>query len=365
MTVLATDAPEEITAEAPAPRLLRPVRVAVVGLDRPGIAHAAVLASIPDAELVGVMDDRAEARRHTRGLGYSAPSFDRVEKLLSRATPDAVVVCGPLDRRAAVARAALEARAAVLVETPFARSAAEAAELVRAAGDQGTPLASAHSLLYRPVFARAHRVIVSRALGPIRQVRTSLYLSRVFGAPQKRQMVPAGSPGGVVLLAATDLLFLLVATLGMPVEVRATRQNLYGTPEDELHAMMRLEAGADVGFDTSWSVPGYPAAAVVLELEGDNGKLLASDDALELDLREARAGIAAGHTRLGPADLPRTARFDLEGDALYLLDASFLAWVSGGSAIAPRAERALQVARLVEALYASAEQDGKPVPVER
>ena len=70
-------APLLVTREGPrlaadCPRPLKPVRVAVVGLGRAGIAHATLLASIPDCELVAVMDRRAEARVRARGLGHHA-----------------------------------------------------------------------------------------------------------------------------------------------------------------------------------------------------------------------------------------------------------------------------------------------------
>jgi predicted dehydrogenase len=363
MTVLATDVPKATMIPARCPRPLKPVRVAVVGLGREGVVHAAVLSSVPDCELVAVADPRPAARRNVRGMGCPAPGYPSLEKLLARVAPDAVVVCVPPDRRAAVARAALEGGAAVLIEPPFACSAAEAEPLVRLAAEKGLALGCAHRLAFRAVFAHAQRVIGGGALGAVRQVRSSLYLSRVFSPAQKRLVLPEGAPGGVLALAATDLLFLLTWYFGPPVEVRATSVKLYGEPEDELHAMMRLASGAEVGFDTSWSVPGYPSDAVVVELEAENGKLLASDDALELELIEAHHGLPAGYTRLGREDLPQPARFDLGGETQYLQDAAFLEWVTGGAAPPSNGEAALAVLRVVDALYASARDGGRRVEV--
>jgi predicted dehydrogenase len=159
------------------------------------------------------------------------------------------------------------------------------------------------------------------------------------------------------------LLFLLSWYLGTPVEVRATWNRLYGEHEDEMHGTLKLANGVDVGFDTSWSVPGYPSPATVIEMEGTNGKMLASDDALELDLLVPRHGYPLGITRLGHADLPGVARFELDGDAPYLQDASFLAWVTGGEAPPARGDRALAIVRTIDALYASAREGGRPMPV--
>ena len=67
-------APALVTREAPrdpadGPRPLAPVRVAVVGLGRAGLAHATVLATVPDCELVAVVDRRAEARHQPPSSG--------------------------------------------------------------------------------------------------------------------------------------------------------------------------------------------------------------------------------------------------------------------------------------------------------
>jgi len=167
----------------------------------------------------------------------------------------------------------------------------------------------------------------------------------------------------VVANISSHLLFLLEWYLGTPVEVRATANRVYSDVEDELHAMMRLPNGAEVGFDSSWSVPGYPLSAVVIEVEGDNGKLLVSNDALEIDLLEARGGWAAGYTRVRQAELPQPARFDVNGEGYYMEDAAFLRWATGGLAPPTTVDAALRVQRVMDALYRSADAQGATVRV--
>src|SRR5258705_1249356 len=214
-----------------------------------------------------------------------------------------------------------------MVVGPLGRSVEEGRDLERLAQSKGVPLEAAHAIAYHPVFAAAQPLLSSGALGKLQQVRSSRYLSRVFSARQKSEACPPGAGGGVLAQAASDLLFLLIWYLGIPTRVRATANNVYGSPEDELHGMMEMSGGGEIGFDSSWSVPGYPRPATVIEFDGAAGKMLVSDDALELDLF-ARRGGAAGFTRFGHATLPRPARFDLGGEALYLADAAFLAWVT-------------------------------------
>jgi UDP-N-acetyl-2-amino-2-deoxyglucuronate dehydrogenase len=353
------------SAPATAPRPLKPVRVAVIGLGKMGVAHAAVLAMIPDCELVGLSDHHAPLGRSLRGMGYRVPFFVSAERMLDRIRPDAVVVCTQQYAHWPVTKLALEAGAAVLVEKPLAHTLADAEAITGLAAEKRLPVACGYTLAYLPVFAAAHQAVAAGAIGRLHQARSSMYLSQVFGPRSGWMYDPERSGGGVVANISSHLLFLLEWYLGMPVEVRATCNRIYGAVEDELHAMMRLPGGAEVGFDSSWSVPGYPLSAVVIELEGENGKLLVSNDALELELVEPRSGYPAGHTRVRHAELPQPARFDVNGEGYYLEDAAFLHWVTGGTAPPSTAEAALRVQRVIDALYRSARESGASVPVDR
>jgi len=341
-------------------------RVVVVGLGRAGVAHAVMFSHVPGCELLAVADPHRAARASLRGMGFAAPAYPSLESLLARHSPDAVVVCTAQHERAAVVRVALEAGLPVLVERPMARTLAEAEELVRLAASRGVPMAVGHPLAYEPVFARVHQLVHAGALGPVEQARSAMFVSRVF-APRPRRgpgrLDPARVAGGVVAHLASDLLFVLVRMLGLPVRVRAERNVIYGEVEDELHAMMTLSDGAEVGFDCSWSVPGYNRASTVIELAGREGRLLASDEALEIELSRAAAGLPIGYTRLHDADFPAPARFDYGGETLWLHDAAFLDWLAGGEVPPNQAEAALAAHRVMDALYRSAAADGATVEV--
>lgn len=344
----------------------RPLRVAVAGLGRHGVAHTAVLAHLPGAQLVAVVDPRSAARAALRGMGFDVPAFARIERLLEKEPPDAVVVCAAPQARAAVAEAVLRAGLPALVEPPVGRTLEEAAALVALAAQRGVPLAVGHAQIFEPVFAYAVQALRDGAPGRLRQVRSSMYVSRVFGRhPRGGSLDPRRAVGGVVAQLSHDLLFMLVWALGPPVQVRATAHHLYGTLEDELQAMMTLADGTEVGFDSSWSVPGYPRASTVIEAEGENGKLLVSEEALELELRRPVGNYPAGLTHLRDSELPRPARLDLAGEALWLQDAAFLDWVAGGPAPPNDAQAALATQRVMDALYRSSAADGAPLEVTR
>jgi predicted dehydrogenase len=342
---------------------LRPIRVAVIGLGKMGVAHTAVLASIPDVELVGLSDHHAPLGRSVRGLGHRAPFFAHPEKLIEKTTPEAVFICTQPSAHRALAELALEAGAAVFVEKPLAQSLSEAEGLAAAVARHGKPGVCGYNLAFVPIFAAAQHALRSGVLGEVRQARSSMYLSQTFG-PRKGWMYdPVRSGGGVVSNVSSHLLFLLQWMLGTPVEARADQSKFFGEVEDEVRAMMKLANGAEIGFESSWSVPGYPYSAVVIEIEGLNGKMLLSNDGLELELALPRGDWPSGHSTMREADLPQPARFDVNGESYYLQDAAFLHWATGGEAPPNTIDAALQVQRIMDAIYRSARAGGAPAAV--
>jgi predicted dehydrogenase len=331
-------------------------RVAVAGLGHRGIAHALALATLERATVVALADPRSTARRNASGMGFRVPTFSDLERLLSRQQIDAVFICAPVGARVPLARRALEAGAAVFVERPIAIEYQQVAELVGEAERRGARLMCSQPLVHQPVFARAAAEVAAGKLGEVRQARASVQASRVFSARAARH-VTHGQGGGVVAHTALDLIFLLTRILGLPTEGQATGLRLYGDHEDEVHARLKLASGGEIRFDCSWSVPGYPVPGTVIELEGDRGKLLVSDDAIEID------GPAGAHARWINADLPQPARFDVDGESRWLEDAAFVEWVLGGAPPPGAGREALHAHAVMDALAASMRASGQPAPV--
>ncbi len=347
------------------PRPAKRVRVAVVGLGKLGVAHTAVLSMVPDAELVGFTDLAPALGKSLRGMGFLAPFYPTLGELLAQAKPDAVWVCTPPHVHEPVARQCVEAGAAVFIEKPLAQSVESGERIAELSRRPGAKVSCGYTLAFWPSFAAAQHAIATGAIGDVKGARSSMFLSQVFG-PQKGWIVdPSKSGGGVVANISSHLLFVLRWCLGQPVAVKAEWKKLYGVVEDEVKATFQLASGAEVTFDTSWSVQGYPMSATTFEVEGSNGTLVVTNESIELDLREARAGWPAGITKVLHPELPQPSRFDLNGEAYVLEDAAFTAWVAGGEEPPGTAAIALDVQRMMSAIYASCEKNGAQVEVAR
>jgi predicted dehydrogenase len=335
------------------------VRVAVIGLGRSGLQHAALVSTIANVELVAIGDADRDARRNARGMGLAARAYATVDTLLHRGTPEALFVATSFDTLVATAIRALESGVAVQIEGSPALSASEAAQLIQAAGSHA--VAASLPLVHHPVFACAQRIVNAGTLGAVREVRASRYAYRVSSTAHQRVHAERGATRGALAHIGAELVFVLTRMFGVPRSVTATTSAMYGPLDDELHGTWMHGDRARIGLEVSWSTPGYPRPATVIEIESEVGRMLVSEDALELDLHTARDEFPAGVTRLGHGDMPQLARFDLDGDAGWLGDAAFLTWVTGGPEPPTSLTAALDAARLIDALYASAAAGGAAV----
>lgn len=123
------------------------MRVAVVGVGHLGKHHARILASLPDATLVAVVDtnraraDEIAAANQTRAVYDAGDLIGHV---------DAVSIAAPTDHHLALALPFLQAGVAVLVEKPMARSLEEADAMIAAAEQAGVVLAVGHTERFNP-----------------------------------------------------------------------------------------------------------------------------------------------------------------------------------------------------------------------
>jgi predicted dehydrogenase len=127
------------------------LRVAVVGVGSLGQHHARVLASMPDVDLAGVVDIRAD-RAAEIAARHGCPAFTSAAGLTDL---DAVVVAVPTEAHASVAGPFLERRVSVLLEKPLTASLAEADALIELAERRGAILAAGHIERFNPAVAVA------------------------------------------------------------------------------------------------------------------------------------------------------------------------------------------------------------------
>ncbi len=152
----------------------RRARIGLVGLGRMGRVHAASLAErCPSAELVGVVDERADlARRLADELGVE--HFRSVEDLLGCPGLDGVVLATPTASHAPLAIAAARAGRHVFTEKPISLEREATVAAIEAAAGAGVVLQVGFHRRFDPDFVAAAERVRSGELGDVYLFRASL-----------------------------------------------------------------------------------------------------------------------------------------------------------------------------------------------
>ncbi len=145
---------------------MKKLKCAVIGVGYLGKFHAEKYASLPDCELVAVVDVDASVAGRVAS-GYGAKSYTDYRELLGQV--DAVSIVVPTTYHHAVAKDFLQAGAHVLVEKPITVTVAEADELIELAKMRQLVLQVGHLERFnpavlgletdeKPLFIESHRL---------------------------------------------------------------------------------------------------------------------------------------------------------------------------------------------------------------
>jgi predicted dehydrogenase len=133
-------------------------RIAVIGVGHLGQHHARILAAMPEANLVAVVDTKPDRAAEIATKHATAALTDHSSLV---GNVDAVSIATPTASHVDIALPFIETGAAVLVEKPMAVSLADADRLVAAAEARGTLLAIGHTERFNPAVAAAVPLVSS------------------------------------------------------------------------------------------------------------------------------------------------------------------------------------------------------------
>ncbi len=319
----------------------------------------------PVAAICDLMPERAQQLADQYGIPRVYSDW---REMLEQERPDIVSVCLPNALHRELTLAALASGAHVLCEKPLATSVAEAHEMFEAARKHGRLLMAAQHLRFQAEAWAIKRVIDGGALGEIYHAEAT-YMRRLgiptWGAFHQK----AASMGGALFDIGVHILDQAMWLIGnpRPVRVSAITQQRFGKRpeiaaalrnawdpnafdvEDFGIALVRFENGADLILRASW-------AAHIAERETSNVLILGTEGGVTTNppaLYHLRDGVLANEEFRN-----LIARNTYEAEVR-----AFLAAVRGEREPFIKEEETLNVQRILNAAYRSAE-EGREVEVE-
>jgi len=149
----------------------RPLRVGLLGYGLAGrVFHAPLIAATPGLVLAAVVTRDADRRAALHAAHPAAEALATPEELWARAgSLDLIVVATPNSSHVALAQAALEAGLPVVVDKPFAATAAAARALVAVARSRGRLLTVFQNRRWDGDFLTVQNLVAGGELGAIRR----------------------------------------------------------------------------------------------------------------------------------------------------------------------------------------------------
>jgi len=189
-----------MSAPSPSTPSTPPVRVGLLGYGLAGRAfHAPLIAATPGMTLAAVVTRDPERRASLHAAHPSATVLDTPEQLWDRAASlDLVVVATPNRSHVPLARAALDAGLATVIDKPFAASAADARALVHHARTRGRGLTVFQNRRWDGDFLTIRKLIADDTLGPIHRFESRFERWNMVPKRGWRELADPEEAGGLL-----------------------------------------------------------------------------------------------------------------------------------------------------------------------
>lgn len=313
----------------------------IIGAGRIASAHAEVVGSCDEIEVVGVADVHPAAAA-SMALELDCAAYSSHVELADMAQPDAVVICTPPASHADIAIEMLERGVHVMCEKPLAVSAVDARHMIQTAELRGVVLTMASKFRYVEEVLQGREILQTGAIGEVILVENT-FASRV-DMSSRWNSHPEVAGGGVLIDNGTHSVDLVRFTVGPVAEVLAVEgiraQGL--EVEDTAQLFLRGENGARATVDLSWSLD--KEREWYLELYGSDGTIQVGWKRSRYRLSDSEGWIEFGNGY---------RRAQAMRDQL----ANFAGAILGTESLAITAVDALASVEVVEAAYRSMAQD--------
>ena len=224
------------------------------------------------------------------------------------------------------------------------------------------PTVMGYMLRYVETFMKTADLIRNDVIGTPITFSSTVYVSQLFRRGKGWRYDPAKSGGGVIAAQATHLIDLLHWYFGEVASVSGHTRSWYSQKvEDFAHAHLTFSSGVTGWLDSTWSKRHHRLMQVTIDINGEHGSLLVTNDKLKLFLDAPRAGYRKGWTTWYLPDLFEGVEIDLGGPEYTRQDKELTTAIENGRMPENDVRSGFKVQQIVDAVYASAAEKGAPM----
>ncbi|MCW3786238.1 Gfo/Idh/MocA family protein [Plebeiibacterium sediminum] len=338
------------------------LKIGIIGLGRMGLMHAAIFNSLPDSEVVAVVDPAMFPAKPLNMLNPRINVYKSIDKMLKKETIDGVLIGSPVGYHIENAMECIKHNIPFLMEKPLAVKAGDAEKLLQELEKRQIPNMIGYMARNIDSFKKGKKIIEAKALGNIINVKGSVYVSQLFKKGKGWRYDPKISGGGVLESQGSHLLDLLYWYFGPVERVNADVLSVYSPGiEDFAHVNLNFKSGLKGWMDASWSVRFKRKMELRLEILGENGNLIITDDTVDLFLDEAVGDYNSGKIFYSANDLFTGVCIDINGAKFTNQDIEFINAIRENRQSSPSILDGFHIQKVVDACYESANDQGKPV----
>lgn len=340
------------------------LNIGIIGLGRMGLMHTAIFNSLPESRVVAVVDPAMFPAKPLSMLNPNIKVYKTAEKMFRNENIDGVLIASPVGYHIENAMECVQNNIPFLMEKPLAVNALQAEPLIAELEKKQLPNMIGYMARKIDSFIEGKKIIDSGALGKILNVKGTVYVSQLFKQGKGWRYDPKVSGGGVLESQGSHLLDLLYWYFGTIKMVNADTLSVYSQGiEDFTHVMIHFASGLKGWIDASWSVRFKRKMELRLDILGENGSLVISDDTLDLFLDHSAGGYSEGKTFLSANDLFSGVFIDVGGAKFTLQDQEFIRAIIEKRPTSPAIKDGFHIQKVVDACYQSASQNSSPVMI--
>ena len=263
------------------------INVGIIGLGKMGILHMGILNAL-DSVKVKAITEKEKGNFLLSGIKKYLPEIEIYNdyiKMLDKSDIDVVYITTPTKYHVTMARDCLEREIPFFVEKPLGRSAKECESLIEEGKQKEIVNMVGYNRHFIDTFQKAKELLDSGIIGEPVYVRSHMYVSQLFSKSKGWRYRKEESGGGVLNTLATHLVDVLIWFFGDITSVFSNAKSYYSKEvEDFIHSYIIFENGLEGYMDSSWSVRNYRLPEIKIEVEGENGSLMVTEDYVKYQL---------------------------------------------------------------------------------